>query len=170
MEKVDKLRKALLAVSHEVHKFLLEDCSDLDALNVMDLAKLQGSLKANIDILDSQVKPLKGVYDIIRKGKLPDAMAEEGIRGISVEGTGNVSLTSSVYANVKKENEEAFILWLKDHGHGELVKETIHHSTLRALMEQKYKDGEAIPEYLVNVSPYSYAKITKIKKADIQTL
>jgi hypothetical protein len=59
------------------------------------------------------------------------------------------------------EKKAEFFDWLRDNGRGDLLQENINPSTLKATVKGLVKNGEEIPEDLLNVSPFTRASITK---------
>ena len=143
----------------------LDDLSyqQLDNLSLPETVALQSEIKSNIDDMKLMESTLVKYYDILRKVKLPEIMASQDITGVAVSGVGRVSLVDDMYASIKKEQQSKAHLWLGDHGHKDLIRETVHPSSLKALLKFKLKEGEEIPEDIFNVIPYTYAKITKTK-------
>ena len=90
-------------------------------------------------------------------------MQEKNINGISYAGIGKVSLIDDAYVSVKANQQQAAFKWLSDMGHGEIIKQTVHEEKLKALLKNKLKEGEEIPEDIFNVQEYKYSKIKREK-------
>jgi hypothetical protein len=125
-------------------------------------------LKTNVEELKALTKSVEAKYDDLRKRRLPDKMQELGL--ISPDGKGGfthssgakVHLRVEVYAYCKKENEPAFFAWLREEGHGDLIKETVHAQTLKAFAKECLKDGVALPAQLT-VTPETHAVLKSPK-------
>jgi len=78
-------------------------------------------------------------------------MAEAGI--VSEEGKGSFSLpdgstvylTTSLYVSCRKADQEHLHQWLRANGLGDLIKETVHHQTLRAFAREQSEKGAPLP-------------------------
>lgn len=165
-EKLKNLSEKITELGENLGIFLNEFTYEkLDELDITELAALQNKMKQDLESVKLIESTLGRYHDIIRKTKLPDLMSENGINGISVAGVGRVSLIDDMYASIRTSNQASAFEWLSDHGHKALIKETVHPSSLKALMKSKLKGGEEIPEELFSVTPYTYSKITAEKKS-----
>ena len=52
---------------------------------------------------------------------------------------------------------------MKDNGFGDLIKDFVHSSTLKAFLKEQFREGEDLPEEIFSFLPYSYVAITKSK-------
>lgn len=64
--------------------------------------------------------------------------------------------------SVTEENKNAFFAWLRENGHGELIKENVHPTTLKSWVKNQRKANQPIPE-MVEVFDYKTLKITKVR-------
>jgi len=126
-------------------------------------------LKSNAEELDALLKSVRAKYDEIRQRRLPDLMQQLGM--VSPDGKGSfthgssgakVHLRLEVYAHVRKEAEEEFFTWLKENGHGGLIRETVNAQTLKAWAKDRVRDGDPLPPQ-VTVSPMTVAILTAPK-------
>ena len=127
----------------------------------IDAARAMSGLRATKDELEERLKEVNIEYDFLRLTHLPEQLENEGIQNIKVEGVGKVTLRGDVYVSVLAENREEFHGWLRDTGRGDLIKDSVNASTLKAAAKQWLKAGEVIPETLVKITPYTQAVITK---------
>lgn len=132
-----------------------------EGVNAIDAARAMHNLRALKDGLEEQLKGINIEYDFIRLNYLPEQLENEGIQNIKVEGVGKVTLRGDVYVSVLVENREVFHEWLRDTGRGDLIKDSVNASTLKAAAKQWLKAGEVIPETLVKITPFTQAVITK---------
>ena len=102
-------------------------------------------------------------HDLVRKRLLPEKLQEKNINGITFTGIGKVSLIDDAYVSVKANQQQSAFEWLSDMGHGEIIKETVHAGVLKALLKNKLKEGEEIPEDIFNIQEYKYSKIKSEK-------
>lgn len=124
---------------------------------VVALATELARLKAEKETFESSTKELNARIDEIAKKELPEAMDEDGISNIKIDGVGRISLRGEVYTSILAENREAAYQWLRDTGRGSLITETVNASSLKAAAKEWLKYGEEIPESLIKVTPVTVA-------------
>ena len=105
-------------------------------------------LKDKKEALEDELKGVNAQIRALAEHKIPEYMSENEIEKFSVTGAGTVYVTQKVYANVKADNREAFFQWLREHGSGDLIKETVHPSTLNAFAKEQLTEGKDIPDVL----------------------
>lgn len=127
----------------------------------VDIVRAMAELRAQKDELEEKLKLINVEYDYIRLQRLPEKMEEEGIQGLKVDGVGRVSLRGDIYVSVLADNREVFHTWLRDTNRGDLIKDTVNASTLKASVKEWIKRGEEIPEELIKVTPFTMSVITK---------
>ena len=129
---------------------------------IVDLATELADLKNQKDSLSDQEKAINIRIEKITRVLLPEAMDEDGISNISIDGVGRVTLRGEVYTSISAVNREAAYEWLRDTGRGSLISETVNASTLKAAVKEWLKQGEDIPD-IINVTPVTVAVLTKSK-------
>jgi hypothetical protein len=161
---INKLKQQLA----ELEKTTLEftEWYQYESMQVLDielLANLQKNIKDNLESAKLIETTLSKWHDLVRKRLLPEKLQEKNINGISYAGIGKVSLIDDAYVSVKANKQQSAFEWLSDMGHGEIIKETVHAGALKALLKNKLKEGEEIPEDIFNVQEYKYSKIKREK-------
>jgi|SRR5579864_784839 len=135
-----------------------------------DLVTEMLDLKQNADELDTLLKSVRAKYKEISERRLPELMQQLGMVAASGKASfthasgASVYLRTDVYAHYRKEDEEAFFEWLRENGHGGLIRETVNAQTLKAWAKDRVHEGEPIPPQ-VTVSPLTVA-ILKTPKQD----
>jgi len=158
------LNNKVIALQLQLTKFLNTVTLDqIDKLDINEMAGLQNKLKDNIEALKLVTTALSRMYDIIRKNKLPELMFKQNVKGISIAGVGKISLVDDVYTSVKSDMQKAAFEWLSDNGHSELIRKTVHPSSLKALIKSKIEGGEEIPEDMFSVYKFTYSRINQEK-------
>lgn len=132
-----------------------------DKMTLIELIKEMRRIQNEKDEVESDLKQYNKHFDFLRITKIPQVMEDEGIKNMNVEGVGRVSLTADMHVSVKEGLKEAFYLWLRDNGREDLIQPTVNSSTLKATVKTMVKNGEEIPDDLLNVSPFTRASITK---------
>lgn len=135
--------------------------SKYDSQTLVELVHAMSTLQNRKEAVEDQLKIINKEFDFLRITKIPSKMEEDGVDRINVTGVGRVSLTADMHVSVKAEQKERFFEWLRDNGRGDLLQENVNPSTLKAAVKGMYRNGEEIPEDLLNVSPFTRASITR---------
>jgi hypothetical protein len=130
-------------------------------MSLVQLIEAMSTLQNRKEACEDQLKLINKEFDFLRITKIPAKMEDDGVDRISVAGIGRVSLTADLHVSIKAEMKNQFHEWLRDNGRGDLLQENINPSTLKATVKGMYKNGDEIPEELLNVSPFTRASITR---------
>jgi hypothetical protein len=126
------------------------------------LAHAQEEAQQVKDYVDALAKFVNAEFDTIRNELLPAAMEDEGIESCKIEGLGRVSLTGDMW--VRTQNAVQLMKWLGDEGLGDLIKDSVASSTLKACLKERMEAGKPMPgDDIVKVTPYTRASITHSK-------
>ncbi len=112
------------------------------------LAQRFRELKDQKEAHEETLKAINKELEDLAVNQLPTAMDENEIEKFTVEGVGTIYQQVEVYANVKKENQETFFAWLRENGHGDLVKETVYPQTLKSFAKEQIEAGVDLPDYV----------------------
>lgn len=132
-----------------------------DGLTLVELVHAMSELQGRKEELEEQLKGINKEFDFLRITKIPGQMEDDGVDRINVTGIGRVSLTADMHVSIKADKKPEFFVWLRDNGRGDLLQENINPSTLKATIKGMFKNGEEVPDELVNVSPFTRASITR---------
>jgi hypothetical protein len=132
-----------------------------DGLSLVDLVHAMSTMQSRKEVLEDQLKIVNKEFDFLRITKIPTKMEEDGVDRINVTGIGRVSLTADMHVSVKADQKAEFFVWLRDNGRGDLLQENINPSTLKAAVKKMFREGEEVPDTLLNVSPFTRASITR---------
>lgn len=135
--------------------------SKYDNITLVGLVTAMSSIQSMKEVLEEQLKIVNKEFDFLRITKIPAKMEEDGVDRINVTGIGRVSLTADMHVSVKADQKSEFFTWLKDNGRGDLLQENINPSTLKAAVKKMFREGEEVPDSLLNVSPFTRASITR---------
>lgn len=115
------------------------------------------------EALEAALKHVNAEYDYLRTFKLPRVMEESDppLERFTLTGIGRISLASDMYVSVMKGMKPKLFEFLRDIGKGDLIKEEVNSSTLKAVVKQMMAGGETIPDDIVKVTPFTRASITK---------
>lgn len=91
--------------------------SGLAARQVM----LEKEIVQMVEALDAKKKEL----DQVRDKELPNAMMEIGIEEVKLKSGHKISIKNEAYCSISAEKAPAAHAWLRDHGHGAIIKNVI---------------------------------------------
>jgi hypothetical protein len=132
-----------------------------DNVSLVDLVHAMSTVQNRKETLEDQLKIVNKEFDFLRITKIPAKMEEDGVDRINVTSIGRVSLTADMHVSVKADQKAEFFTWLRDNGRGDLLQENINPSTLKAAVKKMFREGEEVPDTLLNVSPFTRASITR---------
>lgn len=121
------------------------------------------NLKSVKDDLEKQLKAVNAEITELSTQVIPDLMEQLEVPKITIDGIGTLFKRPEVYAYVLAERREDFHTWLREHGHGDLVKETVHPATLKAFAKEQLSEGNPLPEELIKATLIQTAQIRKGK-------
>ena len=132
-------------------------------MSIKTLAEKMVAVRAKLDASKVATAELQKEFDDIRKVQLPEAMEAAGMESTRLPNIGTVSMRTDAYASIRGGQQEEANQWMRENGFGDLIKEFIHSSTLKAFLKEQFREGEHLPEEIFTFSPYSYVAITKSK-------
>jgi hypothetical protein len=128
--------------------------------DIIKLARKMKLLQAEKEELEERLKFVNVAYDDLRLKQIPEAMSEQDIRTLTVEGLGRVQLALDCYATIK--DKPTGYQWLQEHGYDGLVQDYIQPSTFKAAVKDALKNGQTFPEELFDIRPFTRASIVKV--------
>jgi len=105
------------------------------------LGKKFADLKAKADEIKGELKGVNEEWDEVEKD-LIQAMIDEGTNSIGIEGIGLFSLRTKNYLSVNKANELKFYAYLRQAGHGSLIRDYVNPATLSAFLKEHQAEIE----------------------------
>lgn len=127
----------------------------------LELGTRMKDLKEQIKALEDAVKPLKKEYEELTRTIIPQKLEQEGLSTVNIKGLGRITVTQQMSVSVLKDNQALLRKWMRDHGYGELVVETINSSTLKAWLKERIEAADDYPADLLNIFAYEQASLTK---------
>jgi len=128
------------------------------------LEKYQNLLEAKDEIAAAQKR---NNYNIEKaRDELVAEMLEQEIESVTYDGF-SYTLTPKTRYSKKAGADDALFDLLRDHGLGDLIRETVNAQTLQGAMseEAKANDGWLPEEWLGVINVFSFTDITKRKKS-----
>lgn len=102
---------------------------------IVTLAKAFVELRTKHAEQEKILKQLSTEWDALET-ELLDAMVEEGVSSVKIEGIGLFSMSTSNYLSVNAANTGTFYAYLKESGNGGLLKEYVNPKTLTAFLKE----------------------------------
>ena len=132
-------------------------------MSIKQLAEEMVNVRAKLDQAKAVAAELQKEFDDLRKVQLPEAMEAAGLESTRLPNIGTVSIRTDAYASIRGGQQDGAYQWMKDNGFGDLIKDFVHSSTLKAFLKEQFREGEDLPEEIFSFLPYSYVAITKSK-------
>lgn len=124
------VKRDLVVMSKELHALRKDIAAKKQALSDLNTAK---------DKLETE---------------LIEAMAEAEVNSVSIDGLGLFSMTTTNYLSVNAANKVRFYSYLKESGHGGLLKEEVNSATLTAFLKghlievtKKFVESDDLEEF-----------------------
>lgn len=133
---------------------------------VLELARRMATAKDRLDELTDEAKGLRETYDHIRLEELPDAMHEAGMvaatgkGGFTLQDGRKIFLQADMHVALAAGDRPSFYAWLTKHGHGDLLVEHVHPSTLKAFCKEQVAEDHDLPD-TITTHPFLKAVLRK---------
>jgi hypothetical protein len=115
---------------------------------INEIAEELLNLKRAEDEANASLKDIKRQIEDIQKREIPELFEAQGVSSAKVAGVGTIYLQDKVFAYVKADDQDRFKAWLRDNGHGDLIKETVHAATLTAWAKEQLEQAKSLPEFV----------------------
>ena len=92
---------------------------------ISDVANEQVAKKIELSRLEDDVKRVKKEYIQISQVDLPELMQEVGMASFTLSDGSSISVKDQMRASLPKKNKVEVANWLKEHGAGSLIKDTV---------------------------------------------
>tara|TARA_Y100000593_G_C4168966_1_gene265927 strand:+ start:100 stop:537 length:438 start_codon:yes stop_codon:yes gene_type:complete len=145
----------------------------MDSLdNLGELSKLISEWEEAQELLaeaESTLTSLKKRVEQYSEEFIPALMFDLGLDEIKTQNGDKVSVEKQYFAKIPEKLKNEAFNWLIQNGMGAVIKkrvvetEGVHHSTLKALVKERYENGEDIPEDLFGIYVKNVTKVTKNK-------
>lgn len=141
----------------------LKDYEDtLGSMNYGDLAQEFKYLRESMDEAKKLHADLWKRYEVLTTQVLPDRMAEDGFKNITLEGVGRFQASEQARCSTREGQKEALFQWLQDNGFEDLITEVVNPSTLKAFVKECRDGGRPVPpDEIVNYEPYTRVTLVK---------
>ncbi len=112
-----------------------------------------------VDKVKTSREALAEIADNLSTVEIPTLFSNRNLKTITIEGLGRVTVSHRY--SVSMLDKPAGMDWLREHGHGDLIQETVNSSTLGAFGREMLEAGTELPERLFKTSTNPYTSITK---------
>lgn len=121
----------------------LDEASDEAKLGkeLMDLKDLKDHLESQLSETNAYIKNTEEKLAELMVAKKLDLFRSGGV---------TYWTKPENHPHVKKENLDAFIVWLDEHGHGAIAKRSVHPQTLKGWVNEELESGHALPKMVDN--------------------
>lgn len=130
---------------------------ELKVMSVAEVVKYFRKVRDELDAAKDAKTVLQNHYDFLRRTIAPGKMEEQDIDKIDVDGI-KVKLDVETFASIPAANKETAFAWLREHGMGSLITETVNGSTLKATAKDMLKKGDSLPPEIFKVTTASIIK------------
>lgn len=113
-----------------------------------EYAKNLRNLKTRKDKLEDELKAVNEQIKMVAEIDLPKAMEDADIESFKVENIGTVYLQNKLYVSVLADDREKLYGWLRDHGHGDLIKDWVFPQTLTAFAKEQMNENNPLPDFV----------------------
>lgn len=116
-------------------------------LTITELGREFYDLKAEKDQLEDRLKLINARLDELGKNIIPSYMEQHEQEKVALKDIGTIYLQADSYVSIPS-GDATVIPWMKKHGHGDIVKETIHPATLKSWANEQLEHGGKLPPAL----------------------
>lgn len=92
---------------------------------VSQLCQELSNLENDIKSYEDTVKELKKKADKLSMEVIPEKMNELGLKSVELNDGSKLKIAEFVQARITEENKEQAFSWLRDNGHGDLIKHNL---------------------------------------------
>ena len=92
---------------------------------VSQLCQELSNLENDIKSYEETVKDLKKKADKLSMEVIPEKMTELGLKSVELNDGSKLKIAEFIQARISDENKEAAFSWLRENGHGDLIKHNL---------------------------------------------
>lgn len=167
MQSIEEIANALVGdiadVMYQVNNDLEFSLREYENQDAVEMARAFVHVRRVKDELDELSKRFSKVYEELKSVKLPQKFEEGGVPSITLAEGYRVGVSHLVRASIKGEAREAAYEWLREHGLGDLITNTVNASTLSAVAKSMVEDNQELDPELFNVHVLATTSVTRTK-------
>lgn len=139
------------------------DTAKVNAVSV--LATMLASCKKRKESLEDELKETNKLIEQLATKDLPDAIAAAGLMrddgGATISTTvGTLYLQKETFVSVLAADKPAYLAWLRENGHGDLIKEDVNAQTNKAFVKELLEAKVPLPS-IVKITEVPTARLRK---------
>jgi hypothetical protein len=92
---------------------------------VASLVRQQLALESRISDLEDELKRTQKQLSDVAENKLPEALAEHGLKHLSMEDGSEINVQNYYSASIKEDRKGEAFDWLRDNGYEDLIKNQV---------------------------------------------
>lgn len=127
----------------------------------IEIIRHYDKLRQTTALIKESREALAQLEEKLSREQVPEVLRAHGIKTITVEGVGRVSLGTRWSASMP--DKQVGFEWLRSNGYGGVIQETVNAQTLGALAKDLNSDGVELPTPIFTTNIMSYTSITKVK-------
>lgn len=153
---------ATQTLTHDV-KIVEEEVSNIKKAKLTDALRFYKTLKDEYEALDEQRKKIGEMLEGLSRNSIPDMMAEEDVRTVTLDDVG-YRFTVSQRVSCSMVDKDGAIDWLKANDQGAIVIETVNSGTLASFAKSYVEDkGADLPVEFFKMSTMAFTSVTKAR-------
>lgn len=168
MQSIDELANALVGdiadIMYTVGNDLEFSLREYENQDAVEMARAFVHVRRVKDELDELVKRFNKTYEELKTVKLPAKLEQAGVPSISLAEGYRVGVSHMVRASIKPDARERAYEWLREHGLGDLITNTVNSSTLSAVAKGMQEDNQDLPEEFFNCHVLATTSVTRTNK------
>lgn len=107
------------------------------------LAKLRGQKEK----LEAQLKVVQEQITNLQVAVIPQLMEDAEVDKITLKGIGTMFVQQKMYVGLLSDDRPTAYKWLRENGHGELIKDWVFPQTLTAFAKEQIEGGKPLPDF-----------------------
>lgn len=167
MQSIEEIANAIVGdiadVMYQVNNDLEFSLREYENQDAVEMARAFVHVRRVKDELDELSKRFSKVYEELKSVKLPAKFEEGGVPSITLAEGYRVGVSHLVRASIKGEAREQAYEWLREHGLGDLITNTVNASTLSAVAKDMQSDNQDLPEEFFNCHVMATTSVTRTK-------
>lgn len=101
------------------------DLSNQNLDEISSLCTELSNLESDIKSYEDTIKEMKKKADKLSMEIIPEKMTELGLKSVELKDGSKLQVAEFVQARISEENKEKAFAWLRDNGHGDLIKHNL---------------------------------------------
>lgn len=152
---------AVTDLAGELMKLVREYNEDFSPI---ELSRYFVKIRRVKDAIDAETKNFNAFYEELAKIKIPEVFDRHKVPSITLDEGYRVTVSHALRASIRGGLKDEAHAWLRDHGLGDIVTETVNASTLSAVAKTMAEENQELDPELFNVAVLANTSFNRIKK------